>query len=212
MLCSASGCPALADGILAVLAVRTAGYTKVFKVLYRHTQGHQVPNRLGLQPMVTANTLGSGGHSDVAFNPWYSRQFGTVDQKGNWGVWDIEGAYERSRKGFGLTLKYTTNGRVTCGDHKTDGWGQIKWGGDLNTVVACDRHTASLFDIRVSFMRYVQESRISTDRYRPRLHPPTPSSLLAQGEAGSSICKEVRLMVAPTTHISSHHQMSHGWI
>ena len=104
--------------------------------------------RLSLQPLGDAGALGSDDHSDVTFNPWHDRQFGTLDHKGNWGVWDIEEVYERSRKGSGLTM--TSNGRVTPGDYRiADGWGRITWGGDLNSVMACDRHNARLFDIRV---------------------------------------------------------------
>ena len=90
-------------------------------------------------------------HTDVTFNPFYDRQFGTVDQKGNWKLWDIEGAYAPSRKGSGLTLKNSTGGTLSTAEGQWDGWGRIVWGADVNTVIACDRQRAALFDIRVIF-------------------------------------------------------------
>jgi hypothetical protein len=138
----------LADHIIALLAVRTSGATKVFKVFYERHQRRQIT--FSTQPLATANFAGSDYHVDVTFNPWYDRQFATIDQKGTWRVWDIEGAYESSRKGSGITLKSTAEGRTTVDDgQKGHGWGRITWGEDLNSVLACNRHTVGLFDIRV---------------------------------------------------------------
>ncbi|KAF8533148.1 RNA polymerase I-specific transcription initiation factor RRN6-like protein [Trichophaea hybrida] len=133
------------------LAVRTSGFTRIYRVI---AESKGASSRLSLQPLVTRIPFGSDGtveHADVAFNPWYFKQFGIIDQRGDWRVLDLEGSYEASRRGFGLMLSSVANGRVTTGDElKGHGWGRITWGGDLNTVMTCDRHTAALFDIRTS--------------------------------------------------------------
>ncbi|KAF8252355.1 hypothetical protein K440DRAFT_633635 [Wilcoxina mikolae CBS 423.85] len=133
------------------LAVRTSGFTRIYRVI---AESKGASSRLSLQPLVTRIPFGSDGtveHADVAFNPWYFKQFGIIDQRGDWRVLDLEGSYEASRRGFGLRLSSVANGRVTAGDElKGHGWRRITWGGDLNTVMTCDRHTAALFDIRTS--------------------------------------------------------------
>jgi hypothetical protein len=140
-------CLFLANHLIALLAVRTSGATKVFKVLFERPRSRKIV--FSAQPLTTANFVGSDYHVDVTFNPWYDRQFAAIDQKGTWRVWDIEGAYESSRKGSGITLKSTAEGRMTVFDgQKGHGWGRITWGEDLNSVLACDRHTVALFDMR----------------------------------------------------------------
>lgn len=92
---------------------------------------------------------GSSDHVDIAFNPFYDRQFGTIDQKGHWNIWDIEGAYSAYRQSSGITLRSLEKGRITTSETIGEGWGRFIWGGDSNSILACDRQRAALFDIRV---------------------------------------------------------------
>ncbi|KAA8893934.1 RNA polymerase I-specific transcription initiation factor RRN6-like protein [Sphaerosporella brunnea] len=133
-----------------LLAVRSSGATTVFKVLYgKGPLSRSGSAEFSVQTLATANSVGKNGHADVTFNPWYDRQFAIIDQKGQWKVWDIEGAYESSRKGSGITLKSSADGCITVDDdQKSYGWGRIAWGEDLNSMMACDRHTVALFDMR----------------------------------------------------------------
>lgn len=90
-------------------------------------------------------------HAHVEFNPWYERQFAIIDESGKWRIWDIEGRQRRDlRMQTDLAVEEYTYGRISSTDDETGkGWGRIVWGGDLNTIMACDRKRAGLFDIRV---------------------------------------------------------------
>jgi len=147
-----AGNPYYEDTSNSRLAIRTSGHTTVYRVLYNPVPIFGQPSRLMLRQLVEAGpTLGHvSDHTDVTFNPFYDRQFGTVDQKGNWKLWDIEGAYAPSRKGSGLTLKNSTGGTLSTAEGQWDGWGRIVWGADVNTVIASDRQRAALFDIRTN--------------------------------------------------------------
>lgn len=188
------------------IAIRTSGSTQIFKVT-SHYQDTRRKFAIGLDHLVTLTPLTSGGvshHADVAFNPWYENQAGTIDGNGNWRVWDMN-----NRKPLNRNIKHTAGGRVTVGDEERgDGWGRFAWGGDLNTVMACDRTTPALFDIRVISP--------DTDLLQPRLiwnrrilHPqalPCPSIGIV---TGSSTCKGAYNRV-DTTHLSSRLQILHG--
>ncbi|KAI9928509.1 hypothetical protein MW887_001723 [Aspergillus wentii] len=46
-------------------------------------------------------TVWTGGfaHADVTFNPWYQKQFAIVDERGNWGLWEISAGSQTSPNG-----------------------------------------------------------------------------------------------------------------
>jgi hypothetical protein len=182
-----------ADLVIARLAVRTSGFTRIYRAIAR-LKG--ASSRLSLQPLVTHIPFGSDGtveHADVAFNPWYDKQFGIIDHQGDWRVLDLEGSYEASRKNFGMKLNCVAEGRMITGDEqKGNGWGRITWGGDLNTVMTCDRHTAALFDIRVIF--YQSTACLDpADQVRPTLRPPALLYPSIETAAGSLTFREGRL-------------------
>lgn len=116
-------------------------------------------NRFAPVYLVEVPASGSA-HAHVEFNPWYERQFAVIDESGKWRIWDIEGRQSRdSRVRKELALVEYTSGYVPPADDGDDGlatckgWGRIVWGGDLHTVLACDRRRAGLFDIRVCRLR-----------------------------------------------------------
>ena len=127
--------------------MRTSGTTQIFKTFYNIKE-----KELSVDHLFTLTPLTSGGvshHADVAFNPWYASQVGTIDETGNWRVWDINHKI-KSRKNMKTPITHVAGGRVTAGDEESgDGWGRFSWAGDFNTVMACDRSTAALFDTRV---------------------------------------------------------------
>ncbi|KAF2736131.1 hypothetical protein EJ04DRAFT_463543 [Polyplosphaeria fusca] len=118
------------------------------------------PSRIDANPIfcVPCEQSGNFPHVDVSFNPDYERQFGLVDQQGNWSIWDIEGG-ERSDSQYSTNC--TTRGTIhrsddNLDDHdeqespllREDGWARILWVGTVNTVLVCNRKHLNLFDIR----------------------------------------------------------------
>ena len=130
------------------LAVRTAGETSIFKVV-RNRAIYTKRAKLAILPLVTIKPSTLIEHVDVTFNPYYDKQFATVDRKGFWKIWDIDGVYDPFRAS-GLKLNNSASGRVTSGDEAIgDDWGRVTWGADLNTIFVADRRKAAMFDIRV---------------------------------------------------------------
>lgn len=146
------GNPYIKDPVNPRVAVRTAGMTKVFKVIRSQRGPPGQKRNLVLQPLLTVlpnHADGSTEHADVAWNPYYDRQFGTIDQRGYWKLWDIEGMYRPFEKNCGISGKLSASGRVTDASHHVGhDWGRITWGADSTTVFVCDRKTASMCDIR----------------------------------------------------------------
>lgn len=152
------GDPYRHDPINARVAVRTAGFTKIFRL--KRTRypppGHK--SCLLLQPLVTVVPDRSGGaneHAHVAFNPFYGKNFAVIDMKGNWKSWDINGNYIPYQSNGGIRAVLSASGSLTDegdDDVKGDGWGRIAWGAESTSMYACDRHRAGLFDIRVGVL------------------------------------------------------------
>lgn len=138
------------------IAVRTAGTTKIFKLRQTQRPPPGYKSRLVLQPLVTLVPDASGGkneHAHVAFNPYYARNFAVMNMKGDWKAWDIQGSYVPYKRGSGITVVLSASGSLRDGDDdedKGDGWGKVCWGTESTSILACDRHRAALFDIRVS--------------------------------------------------------------
>lgn len=131
--------------------MRTVDSTTVFKQTRQRSPLPGQTNRFAPVYLVEVPARESS-HAHVEFNPWYERQFAVVDESGTWRIWDIEGRQSRdARTRKELALVEYTSGRVPGADDDAAGrgWGRIVWGGDLNTVLACDRKHAGLFDIRV---------------------------------------------------------------
>lgn len=113
--------------------------------------------RLAAIPLASvAGGTGKRAHAHVAFNPWYEKQFGIIDEGGRWRVYDLEGAQARDWR-VRSEVKVAETGRGFVGGggggggaEGGTGWGRMLWGGDVNSVIACDRKRAGLFDIRVS--------------------------------------------------------------
>lgn len=132
------------------MAMRTVGGTTIFKQTQLHSPLPGYRNRFAARRLAHIDA-GESVHAHVEFNPWYERQFAIVDESGKWRIWDIEGRQSQdARIRKELALEEYTSGRVSSADDDTGkGWGRIVWGGDLFTVLACDRKRVGLFDIRV---------------------------------------------------------------
>ncbi|KAJ5761895.1 uncharacterized protein N7511_005277 [Penicillium nucicola] len=111
-------------------------------------------SRLDANPILEISIAETGGfsHADVAFNPWYQKQFGIVDVKGNWYVWEITGR-QRSKKATWSAVPVRNN-KLPSVDHKPksrrpqlDGWACIEWISDVGTILVANRHHILIYPI-----------------------------------------------------------------
>ncbi|KAF2121703.1 RNA polymerase I-specific transcription initiation factor RRN6-like protein [Lophiotrema nucula] len=118
------------------------------------------PSRIEVNPIASISIAQTGNvpHADVAFNSYYQRQVGLVDQQGGWSLWDIEGS---GRYDAPYSVSCTARGSINVGaDHVPaspteedrtkieDGWARLLWVGDVNTLVVCDRRKLAVLDTR----------------------------------------------------------------
>lgn len=109
-------------------------------------------------------------YSDVAFNPWYNQQIAIVDQKGGWGVWDIEKREKKAKGIRGWTVNKVHSGLLLDDLHEgetltarvSDGWGAVLWASDVSTVVVAGRRMLAVFDITGNPRRLVAPNLVST--------------------------------------------------
>jgi RNA polymerase I-specific transcription initiation factor RRN6 len=156
-------CFAQGDNRASFLAVRLPMKTRIFRPVYHDRRKsavrsplYELPSsRIDPHPILSISPDQTGGapHADVTFNPDYQRQFGIVDQKGNWSIWDIDGGSRRVSK---YTASCTILGPLRGSQDgientepmtQEDGWARILWVGDVNTVVVCNRRELKVFDI-----------------------------------------------------------------
>jgi RNA polymerase I-specific transcription initiation factor RRN6 len=148
------------------LAVRQVGATTIFRPVYRSDlvpavapRGyvHTYPaSRLHANPIATLTAERSGleSHADVAFNPWYSRQFAVVDDFGSWSTWEFEGGYKKdscARLIQGKRANIYDGFAPDSGLKKpnnADGWHKVLWAGNLSTIVVCNRRHLAVFDVK----------------------------------------------------------------
>ncbi|KIN05550.1 hypothetical protein OIDMADRAFT_188861 [Oidiodendron maius Zn] len=129
-----------------LLAIRQDSVVTIFRPMYHKQRARAVvpkgydnqypSSRLCANPIatLTAEQCGSRRHADISFNPFYSRQFGVVDDSGHWSIWDIEG---RMRRNTTLELVPGRSGGIYDDSvhsphgkdfQKTDSWHRILWG------------------------------------------------------------------------------------
>ncbi|KAL5345950.1 hypothetical protein ACLOAV_008980 [Pseudogymnoascus australis] len=157
------------EGDRSWLAVRKLASTTILQPLYQRTPGptrvppgfqdKYRPSLLDPNPAVTITSAMTNGrnHTDVAFNPWYTRQFAVLDEGGYWSTWDVEG-----RKLAGLKIATPGKSGFILDDRAesdlsldiaSNGWGRILWAGNVSTIVVCsDRHLA-VFDLKAHPIR-----------------------------------------------------------
>ncbi|KAG0643191.1 RNA polymerase I-specific transcription initiation factor RRN6-like protein [Tuber brumale] len=133
------------------LAVRTLVGTTVFKPSRLQTPLPGMTNRFWPRKLLTIKNedMYGSAHAHVEFNPWFERQFGVLDEKGGWKIWDMEG--RQKKPGNDYTVREYANGRMPVDDGSEDvvgGWGRFCWGGDFNTVLVAGRKRAGVFDMR----------------------------------------------------------------
>lgn len=99
--------------------------------------------RLDPNPLLEIRASQTGGfaHVDVAFNPWYQRQFGIVDARGNWSLWSI--ADRDSQED--LVVHVQSGSLVGPDDEMYDGWGALEWVGGASSLVVANRTRMILY-------------------------------------------------------------------
>ncbi|KAF2203198.1 hypothetical protein GQ43DRAFT_279210 [Delitschia confertaspora ATCC 74209] len=146
------------------LAVRFPTKTVLFRPIYhlgphpscRSAHYELPPSRLSPRPILSLRIADTGGvpHADVTFNLEYQRQFGVIDQKGAWSVWDLDGGH---RNRLNYTMSCTNKGTISRVEFresdstpriKEDGWARILWVGNVNTILVCNRRELEVLDIR----------------------------------------------------------------
>ncbi|KAE8379464.1 RNA polymerase I-specific transcription initiation factor RRN6-like protein [Aspergillus bertholletiae] len=112
-------------------------------------------SRLDANPLVEISNSQTGGfaHAAVTFNPWYQKQIGIVDEKGNWSIWEISGRHRQNKgnwtaacvKSGVLPLLDLDDSRDIDGYPRHDGWAVIEWVGDVNSFIVSDRRCPILY-------------------------------------------------------------------
>ncbi|KAF7595738.1 hypothetical protein BBP40_004869 [Aspergillus hancockii] len=112
-------------------------------------------SRLDANPLVEISNSQTGGaaHAAVTFNPWYQKQIGIVDERGNWSIWEISGRHKQSKSNW--TTVCVKSGTLpwldpdeghNIDDHpRHDGWAAIEWAGDVNSFIVSDRRCPMLY-------------------------------------------------------------------
>ncbi|KAK7605789.1 RNA polymerase I-specific transcription initiation factor RRN6-like protein [Phyllosticta paracitricarpa] len=153
------------------LAARTARSVHLFRPLFHRipVSASKGPNsrstfpasRLEANPLVTLILEpNEPATSDFAFNPWYQRQFATLNQEGSWSIWDLEGRKGRRHR-YKTIVAYS--GRLESAEDafeqdedlggRYDCWGRITWVKDVSTVAVCNRRNIVVSDLRGHFAR-----------------------------------------------------------
>lgn len=125
-----------------LLAVRSSSRVLVFKPVLRKAG----PNRLQLRSLFDVKTIQNNGvpFADVAFNPWFPRQFAVIDERENWHVWEF-----RSRQSSDATCIHSgvPDNDVFRKPGFSDGWARLVWIYNPSTVLVLTRRTVTLYDI-----------------------------------------------------------------
>ncbi|RFU34167.1 hypothetical protein B7463_g2105, partial [Scytalidium lignicola] len=151
--------PSSEDGSATWFAVRQDTVITVFRPVYRKTvhpaavpkkyRNTYPPSRLTPNPIsiLQASDSGSRTHVDVSFNPWFTRQFGVIDERGAWSLWIMEG---RRTKHSIMEISPGKTGKIYDNNvhQSSDGWHRILWIANVNTIIVCGRRHLAVFDIK----------------------------------------------------------------
>lgn len=155
------------------LAVRHGGATSILRIILRENEvptlyriphvpllGAEVEIRIELEHVTVLPVQSSGDalHTDICFNPWQVSEIAVVDQSSRWKVWKIRSVNKH-------TKVWTSEAR--CSGHLTeeapddanyaaenteikryDGWGAIRFVGDGDYLLVCNRKHTAYFDLR----------------------------------------------------------------
>jgi RNA polymerase I-specific transcription initiation factor RRN6 len=135
------------EGTDPFLAVRLIMQTLIFRPVLRKKVVSN-GSRLDVNFLVSVDLdqTGNQPHADVAFNPWYARQFAILDQAGCFTIWELDGkslmkvnrvAFNRS------TMENPKSGESASGDC----WGRAIWVCSPSILAVCRRRNLKIFEI-----------------------------------------------------------------
>lgn len=204
-------CFAKAEGVDSILAVRLPARTVLFRPsFHRGRQATEPSSHYDLPPStisarsllsITLEQTGGGPHADVTFNPDYQFQFGIVDQRNNWTVWELDRRAKRNE----YSVSRLVGGNILADVEEEDadngdGWARMLWAGDSNTILVCNRRHLRLISIKGDTSDYLPAPVIvpkrSTDWILDiRRHPRYQNQFL--------ILTSTRLFVVAVTTLSA---------
>lgn len=125
-----------------------------FKGKSQHYNSHIELDILG--ELQTSDLMGFN-FSDVTFNPWVSTQFGAVDVKGNFGIWNINSKKEALTK----LKKFDSNPKTSSDEPDSSlkveptiydvtelsNWKRITWAHDYNHIFVVSRSSLTQFEL-----------------------------------------------------------------
>ncbi|KAK8212151.1 RNA polymerase I-specific transcription initiation factor RRN6-like protein [Phyllosticta capitalensis] len=156
----------MSEEVETYLAARTARSVHLFRPLFHRktvpasqvTNSHSSfpPSRMEAKPLVNFTLKpNESAYADFAFNPWYQRQFATLNQEGAWTIWDLEGRqatkyrYKTIPSFSGRLESIEENFEQDEDQHgHYDHWGRIIWVKDVSTVAVCNRRNIVVSDFR----------------------------------------------------------------
>ncbi|KAK5695608.1 hypothetical protein LTR17_024535 [Elasticomyces elasticus] len=130
------------EGSDAFIATRMPTRTVVFRPAIRSRGPSAWALDANVCFQVSIASTGAVPHADVVFNLWYTRQFGIVDQAGNWSVYELEGLASTKSKLVCRSGLPTGISRPV-----DDGWARIAWVGNPSTIAVCTRRQLDLYNI-----------------------------------------------------------------
>lgn len=112
----------------------------------------QKNSRLDANPTLDIPVAQTGGfsHADVTFNPWYQHQFGIVDIRGHWSVWEIDHT-KKSRQGITTAsivksgILPSPNTGLKRGRPQLDGWASIEWIHEVGSIIVANRRNVMIY-------------------------------------------------------------------
>ncbi|KAK5132644.1 hypothetical protein LTR08_008766 [Meristemomyces frigidus] len=136
------------------LAVRMTTWTVILRPFLREKAVNgSFSSRLDPNPGFQLPIFTTGGlpHADVAFNPWYVRQFGVVDQAGRWSVWEMEGRKTTTAQCVSKGWIYDNpRGSATA---VADGWARLTWICNPSFIAVSTRKRLALFSVAAQVPR-----------------------------------------------------------
>jgi hypothetical protein len=131
-----------------LLAVRTTSQVLIFKPILRKAG----PNRLQLKLLFEALTADNDDVSfaDVAFNPWFPRQFAIIDQTARWRIWEF-----RSRESSEASCVHSsaTDAESVPESGVNDGWARLMWICNPSVILVATRRAVTLHDVTASLSK-----------------------------------------------------------
>ncbi|TKA24980.1 hypothetical protein B0A50_06078 [Salinomyces thailandicus] len=136
------------EGGDASLAVRTRTKTFIFwPVLRRRRFEGPSKSRLDVNMVfeLPISMTGGSSHVDVAFNPWYNRQFAVTDHIGCWSVWELVGRAKMTARP--ILQSTDANGEREGRPAMDDGRKRVLWVCDPTVLAHATRDHVSLFRV-----------------------------------------------------------------